>query len=67
MLKTVNASKRGYEEEGSESVEEEPQKQLKRGKCVWLDAGKDIGSADEKVPGLYCGRALTMSFLSYRK
>ena len=36
----------------AESVEQEPQKQLKRGKCGWLDAERDIGSVEVKVSGL---------------
>ena len=39
-------------EEGSESVEQGPQKQLKRGKCGWLDAERDTGSVEVKVSGL---------------
>ena len=39
MVKTATASKKDSEEEGSE---QEPRKQLKRGKCCWLDADSDI-------------------------
>ena len=52
ILKVANTSKKGSKEEGSESVEQEPQKQLKRGKCGWLDAERDIGSVGVKVSGL---------------
>ena len=45
----ANTSKKGSEEQGKESVEQEPQKQLKRGKCGWLDAERDIGSVGVKV------------------
>ena len=37
MLKVVTARKKDSEEEGSESVEQVPRKQLKKGKCGWLD------------------------------
>ena len=52
MLKVANASKKGSEVQENKSVEQEPQKQLKRGKCSWLDAERDIGSVGVKVSGL---------------
>ena len=51
-MNLTNASKKDSKEEGSESIEQEPQKQLKRGKCSWLDAERDIGSVGVKVSGL---------------
>ena len=33
----ASASKKGFEEEGSKSIDQEPQKQLKRRTCGWLD------------------------------
>ena len=37
IAKTTTAGKKDSEE-GSESAEHDPRKQLKRGKCGWLDA-----------------------------
>ena len=45
MLKIATARQIDSEEEGSESVEQESRKQLKKGKCGWRDGERDIGSA----------------------
>lgn len=48
MLKIAKGRK-DFEEEGNESIEQELQKQLNKGKCIWLDAERDIGNVEVKV------------------
>ena len=43
MLKIAKGRK-DFEEEGSESVDQELQKQLNKGKCGWLEAERNIGN-----------------------
>ena len=53
---------------GARVQSKEPQKQLKKGKCGWLDAERDIGGVEVKVSDLkrclHVGEVFT---LSYRK
>ena len=48
MPKIVKGRK-DFEEEGSEGVEQELQKQLNKGKCGWLNTERDIGNVGVKV------------------
>ena len=47
-MKTCNRGKKDFEEEGSESVMLELEKQLNRGKQGWPDTGKGTGHGGVK-------------------